>query len=134
VGCEPIDRFHEAFGTRKPVIAMKHLSALPGTPLRDAKRGVTAIVDAARADLDNPERSGVDAVMFGSGNDRPYELRVDTASTAAMAYSIGRPAAEIRRTFGVDVRWDPMTTMAKAAATGAVRAGDPHGALRFRHG
>lgn len=116
---EPIERFHEVFGTRKPVIAMVHLAALPGTPLHDAERGVAAIVDAARADLNHLQRAGVDAVMFGNENDRPYELEVDAASTAAMAYVIGRLAGEIRVPFGVDVLWDPMSTMAVAAATGA---------------
>ena len=28
--------------------------------------------------------------MFGNENDRPYEFDVDTASTATMAYVIGR--------------------------------------------
>jgi len=116
---QPIDRFHEVFGTRKPVIAMVHLAALPGTPLYDAERGIAAIVEAARADLVNLQRAGADAVMFGNENDRPYELQVDPASTAAMAYVIGRLADEIKRPFGVDVLWDPMSTMALAAATGA---------------
>lgn len=115
----PIDRFHEVFRTRKPVIAMVHLAALPGTPLHDAERGMAVIVEAARADLTHLQGAGVDAVMFGNENDRPYELRVDTASTAAMAYVIGRLAGEIRCPFGVDVLWDPLSTMALAAATGA---------------
>lgn len=80
---------------------------------------MAAIVDAARADLTHLQRAGVDAVMFGNEHDRPYELRVDTASTAAMAYVIGRLACEIRCPFGVDVLWDPQSTLALAAATGA---------------
>ncbi|MFP5479322.1 MAG: BtpA/SgcQ family protein [Alphaproteobacteria bacterium] len=112
-------RFEQVFGRRKPVIAMVHLGAMPGTPLHDAAGGVQAILDGARADLDALQAAGVDAVMFGNENDRPYELKVDTASTATMAYVIGRLRDRITVPFGVNVLWDPMATMALAAATGA---------------
>lgn len=113
------DRFRRVFGERKPVIAMVHLGALPGTPLYDAEGGVEAIVEGARKDLKALQSAGFDAVMFGNENDRPYELKVDAASSATMAYVIGRLAAEIRGPFGVNVLWDPMATLAVAAATRA---------------
>jgi hypothetical protein len=112
-------RFRMVFGPGKPVIAMVHLGALPGAPLHDAAGGVGKIVADARADLLALQAAGVDAVMFGNENDRPYELRVDTASTATMAYVIGRLRDTITVPFGVNVLWDPMATMALAAATGA---------------
>ncbi|WP_038043953.1 BtpA/SgcQ family protein [Thermus tengchongensis] len=111
-----MERFEALFG-HKPVIAMVHLRALPGTPLYDGD--LEGIVEAARQDLLALQAAGVDAVMFGNENDRPYELQVDPASTATMAYVIGRLKGEIRVPFGVDVLWDPMATMALAAATGA---------------
>jgi hypothetical protein len=114
--------FRRVFGGVKPVIAMVHLGALPGAPLHDAKGGVEAIIEDARKDLAALQAAGVDAVMFGNENDRPYELAVDTASTATMAYVIGRLRNEIRVPFGVNVLWDPMATMALAAATDAVFA------------
>ena len=67
--------FARVFGPGKPVIAMVHLGALPGTPLYDADAGVEGIIEDARADLDALQAAGVDAVMFGNENDRPYELR-----------------------------------------------------------
>ena len=112
-------RFEKVFGRQKPVIAMVHLGALPGTPLHDAKGGVEAILSGAAADLSALQAAGVDAVMFGNENDRPYELKVDPASTATMAYVIGRLRDRITVPFGVNVLWDPMATMALAAATGA---------------
>ncbi|MGL5010438.1 MAG: BtpA/SgcQ family protein, partial [Paracoccaceae bacterium] len=112
-------RFQAVFGGGKPVIAMVHLGAMPGTPLYDADRGVAGIVAGARADLQALQAAGVDAVMFGNENDRPYELRVDTAATATMACVIGQLRSEIRVPFGVNVLWDPMATMALCAATGA---------------
>lgn len=112
-------RFETVFGRGKPVIAMVHLGALPGTPLHDAGRGVDGIIADARDDLRALQAAGVDAVMFGNENDRPYELKVDTASTATMAYVIGRLRDEITVPFGVNVLWDPMASVALAAATGA---------------
>lgn len=116
-------RFDAVFGAgAKPVIAMLHLSALPGAPLYDAAAGIDGIVAAAAADLDALQAAGVDAIMVGNENDRPYELEVGTASTAAMAHVIGRLRDRIHTPLGVNVLWDPKATVAVAAATGAVFA------------
>jgi membrane complex biogenesis BtpA family protein len=112
-------RFATTFGTARPVIAMVHLGALPGSPLHDAEAGLEGLVEGARADLAALQAAGFDAVMFGNENDRPYEFEVDRASTATMAYVIGRLRGEIAVPFGVNVLWDPMSTVALAAATGA---------------
>lgn len=112
-------KFRTLFGGKKPVIAMVHLNPMPGTPLYDAEAGVEGIVRAARRELAALQEADVDAVMFGNENDRPYELEVDTASTATMAYVIGCLRPEIKKPFGVNVLWDPMSTVALAAATGA---------------
>ena len=111
--------YRRVFGDAKPAIAMVHLGALPGTPLYDAEKGIDGIIADARADLQALQESGFDAVMFGNENDRPYELQVDTASTAAMAAVIGALRNEITVPFGVNVLWDPMASMALAAATDA---------------
>jgi membrane complex biogenesis BtpA family protein len=145
-----MSRFEKVFGAgKKPVIAMVHLGALPGTPLHDAAGGVEAILAGAAADLAALQAAGVDAVMFGNENDRPYELKVDTASTATMAYVIGRLRDRITVPFGVNVLWDPMASVALAAATGAaflreiftgtyasdmgIWAPDAGGAQRYQH-
>src|SRR5260221_1539808 len=111
--------FKRVFGDKKPVIAMVHLLALPGTPLYDEEGGVERIVEGARKDLRALLAAGVDAVMFGNENDRPYELNVDMASTATMAYVIGQVRSMIHVPFGVNVLWDPISSVALAAATGA---------------
>jgi membrane complex biogenesis BtpA family protein len=111
--------FARVFGDGKPIIAMVHLGALPGTPLYDANAGIAGLIEGARKDLAALQAVGFDAVMFGNENDRPYELNVDTASTATMAYVIGALRAEIKVPFGVNVLWDPMSSIALAAATGA---------------
>ena len=111
------DKFKAIFGGTKPVIGMVHLGALPGSPLNT--QSPDDIVDAARKDLLALQAAGFDAVMFGNENDRPYEFAVDTASTATMGYVIGRLRPEISVPFGVNVLWDPMSSIALAAATGA---------------
>ena len=112
-------KFKAVFGHKKPIIAMVHFGALPGSPLYDAKAGIDSIVAGIRKDLHALQDAGVDAVMFGNENDRPYEFKVDTASTATMAYAIGMIKNEINVPFGVNVLWDPMSSMALATATGA---------------
>lgn len=114
-----MQKFHAVFGDTKPVIAMVHLGALPGAPLYDADAGLDGLVAGALADLDALQTAGVDAIMFGNENDRPYEFDVDRASTATMAYVIGRLRDRITVPFGVNVLWDPQSTIALAAATGA---------------
>lgn len=145
-----MDRFAEVFGTAKPVIAMVHLGALPGSPLYDAQGGLEKLLDDARKDLHALQAAGFDALMFGNENDRPYAFNVDTASTATMAAIIGALKQDITLPFGVNVLWDPMATVALAAATGAsfcreiftgtyasdmgVWAPDAGKALRYRDG
>lgn len=114
-----IGNFRRVFGDIRPVIGMVYLGALPGAPLHDAGAGLDGLVAGARTDLEAYQAAGFDALMFGNENDRPYEFSVDVASTAAMAFAIGRLKNEISVPFGVDLLWDPMSTVALAAATGA---------------
>ena len=111
--------FKNVFGEIKPVIGMVHLGALPGSPLHDAGAGLAGLLANARADLLALQTAGFDAVMFGNENDRPYEFNVDTASTATMAFIIGQLRDQITVPFGVNVLWDPQSSIALAAATGA---------------
>jgi membrane complex biogenesis BtpA family protein len=111
--------YSRVFGQVKPVIAMVHLGASPGAPLFDSDCGIEGVVASAGKDLQALQAAGFDAVMFGNENDRPYELKADVASAATMAYVVGRLRAEITTPFGVNVLWDPISTLAVAAATGA---------------
>ncbi len=108
--------FRRVFGDTKPIIGMVHIGALPGAPLFAPSLDLLA---AARADLHALQDAGFDAVMFGNENDRPYEFQVDPASTATMAVLIGQLKSEITVPFGVNVLWDPMSTIALGVATGA---------------
>ena len=116
------DNFGRVFRGAKPVIAMVHFGALPGAPLYDEEAGIAGLLAGCAADLEALQAAGVDAVMFGNENDRPYEFKVDTATTATMAFVIGQLRPRITVPFGVNVLWDPMASMALAAATGAAFA------------
>ena len=58
--------------TAKPVIGMVHIGALPGSPLYDPAGGMGRLIDGVLADLLALQEDGIDAVMFGNENDRPY--------------------------------------------------------------
>ena len=113
------DKFYKLFGTEKPIIAMVHLGALPGSPLYNKESGITGLIKEAKKDLEALQTAKFDAIMFGNENDRPYQLNVDTASTAAAAYIIGELKRDIKIPFGVDMLWDPMATIALGTATKA---------------
>lgn len=106
-------------GKQKTIIGMVHLGALPGTPLYDADGGMAKIIDGVRADLAALQDGGIDAVMFGNENDRPYKLKAPTASVAAMSAVIAAVKPEITVPFGVNYLWDPVASVEIAVASGA---------------
>lgn len=102
----------------KPLIAMAHVPALPGTPLYDAERGVDGLIETVRRDVSVLRDAGFDAILFCNENDRPYELHAGPESAAVMT----RVVTECKPSdlpFGVDFLWDPRIALATAVATGA---------------
>ena len=91
----------------------------PGAPLHDSAAGINGLIKATRSDFAVHCSSGFDAVMPGNENDRPCILDVDVASTATMAYVMGRFRREVSVPFGVNVFQDSIAGVALAAATGA---------------
>jgi membrane complex biogenesis BtpA family protein len=114
-----MSRYNDLFpGIRKPVIAMAHVSPLPGTPLYDEGRGIDGMVETLRADLRVLLDAGVDAVMFCNEGDRPYTFQAGYDGVAVMT----RIVTELRpadRPFGVDFLWDARAALAMGVATGA---------------
>lgn len=109
---------HTLFATGKPVIAMAHLPALPGTPRHQPGRTLSQMIDLVGADVDKLLAAGVDAVMFCNEDDRPYTFNAPIEAISAMT----RIITELRpkdRPFGVDYLWDPLAALAVAAATDA---------------
>jgi hypothetical protein len=108
----------EMFGVSKPIIAMAHLPALPGTPLYSEKSGVQGIVDSVAKDLKVLLGEGVHGIMFCNEGDRPYALRADFEAVAVMTAVVTQLAPR-DRPFGVDFLWDAKAPIAIAKATGA---------------
>ena len=108
------------FGSKKKVIiAMAHIGAMPGSPLYDEKGGMQKLIDGVAADIEKLQAGGVDAIMFGNENDRPYLLKGTPESTAAMTAVVAALKPMIKVPFGVNYLWDPTASVAIAAATGA---------------
>jgi hypothetical protein len=103
----------------KTVIAMVHIGALPGSPLFDAKGGLAKLIDGAAADIERLQAGGVDAVMFGNENDRPYVFKAPPEGVAAMTAVVQASTPALKIPFGVNYLWDPVASVAIGAATGA---------------
>lgn len=134
---------------RKAVVAMAHIGALPGTPLYDADGGMQRLIDDVHADIEKLQAGGVDAIMFGNENDRPYVFKAAPEGVAAMTAIIQAIKPSLKVPFGVNYLWDPVGSVAIGAVTGAnfvreiftgvfasdmgVWAPDCAGAARLRH-
>jgi membrane complex biogenesis BtpA family protein len=106
------------FGVDKPVIAMAHLPALPGTPRYDPKSGLDGILTRVESDVRHLLAGGVDAILFCNEDDRPYTFHAGFEAVAVMTSVITQLRPK-DRPFGVDFLWDPMAPLAIAKATGA---------------
>jgi uncharacterized protein len=110
----------EFFGSKKKaVIAMAHIGALPGSPLYDADGGVPKLIDGVLADVEKLQAGGVDAIMFGNENDRPYVFKASPQTIAAMAAVVQAVKPVLKVPFGVNYLWDPTASVAIGAVTGA---------------
>lgn len=113
------ERFRKIFpDIDKPLIAMAHLPALPGTPLYERAEGVAGLVRHVRDEVAALVDAGFDAVMFCNENDRPYALKADLVSSAVMARVVAE-CAPTEIPFGVDFLWDPECALAAAVAADA---------------
>src|SRR5271154_7624040 len=103
----------------KVVIAMAHIGALPGSPLYDAAGGVNKLIEGVLKDIDALQTGGVDAVMFGNENDRPYVLKAPPEGVAGMTAVVQAVKPHLKVPFGVNYLWDPLASVAISCATGA---------------
>ncbi|MPT23922.1 MAG: BtpA/SgcQ family protein [Starkeya sp.] len=110
----------ECFGAKKKVvIAMAHIGALPGAPLYDADGGLDKLIEGVLADVEKLQAGGVDAIMFGNENDRPYVFKGSPESIAAMTAIVQAIKPSLKVPFGVNYLWDPLASVAIGAVTGA---------------
>jgi uncharacterized protein len=108
------------FGAKKKaVIAMAHIGALPGAPLYDAAGGAAKLIEDVARDVEKLQQGGVDAIMFGNENDRPYLTKAATEGVAAMTAVVAAIKPMLKVPFGVNYLWDPAASVSIAVATGA---------------
>lgn len=110
---------NDVFDAPKPIIAMLHLTALPGDPGYDTNGGVRAIVDRAREELDALQTGGVDGVMISNEFSLPYLTETEPITAITMARVIGELLPDLKIPYGVNVLWDAKASIDLAVATGA---------------
>jgi membrane complex biogenesis BtpA family protein len=112
-------KFYVPAGRHKTVIAMAHIGALPGSPLYDPDGGMERLINDVLLDVEKLQTGGVDAIMFGNENDRPYLLKATPESIAAMTAVVSAVRPSLRVPFGVNYLWDPVASVAIGVATDA---------------
>ena len=70
-------------------------------------------------DIERLQEGGVDAIMFGNENDRPYVFKAPVEAVAAFARIIEAVKPALRVPFGVNYLWDPEASVALGAILGA---------------
>lgn len=109
----------DVFAVPKPVIAMLHLSALPGDPGYDTAAGIHAIVDRAKSELDALQSGGVDGVMISNEFSLPYLTKTEPITAICMARIVTELLSDMTVPYGVNVLWDGRASIDLAMATGA---------------
>ena len=119
----------------KVVIAMAHIGALPGTPLYDADGGVDKLIEGVLRDIENLQAGGVDAIMFGNENDRPYLFKAPPEGVAAMTAVVAAVKAASQGPVRRQLSLGPARQRRhRRGDRRELRPRDLHRPLRLRHG
>ena len=87
------------------------------------------------ADVEKLQAGGVDAIMFGNENDRPYVFAAPPEGVAAMTAVVQAVKPALKVPFGVNYLWDPKASVAIGCGDRRqIRARDLHRRLCLRHG
>jgi membrane complex biogenesis BtpA family protein len=111
-------------GIHKPIIAMIHVQALPGTPAYSGKSN--AILETALKEAELYKKAGVDILMIENMHDRPYLKRKVGPEITAMMTVIGQAIKrETQMPCGVQILAganEEALAVAKAASLDFIRA------------
>ncbi len=111
--------FTDLFGSKKPLIGVLHLLALPGSPLYDG--AMQKVYDQALSELEIFKRNSIDSVIVENFRDVPYYPgRVPAETVAALAGVSREVVRAAAMPVGINVlRSDGEAAIAIAAASGA---------------
>lgn len=119
-----LERFHALFGSRRPVIGMVHLDALPGAPRFSGSLG--AVIEKALADVAALCGGPVDGLMVENFHDAPfYPEAVEPETIASMTLAAAEVARRAEgRPVGINVlrnSWKAALAIAHAVGGSFVR-------------
>ncbi len=107
-------------GQEKPIVAMVHFPANPGSPLFDREGGIEKLYNSVFNDAKALLENGVKTVMFCNEGDRPYMTKVGFETPTTMAAVVSRVISDLNiEIFGTDILYDPKAALALGKATGA---------------
>lgn len=107
------------FNTKKPIIGLLHLKALPGDPFYEERGGMRAVIEQAEADLEALQGGGVDGILMTNEFSLPYEKKVSAVTLAAMGRVAGTLEHKLTVPFGAEAIYDDEATIHLCAAVEA---------------
>ncbi len=108
----------QLFNTRKPLIGMVHVEALPGTPR--AKYDMATIIDRALSEARMLEQAGFHAIMIENMHDTPY---ITPPAGPEIVASMSVVAKHIRTNINLPLGIQVLASANKAALAVALAAG-----------
>ncbi len=112
------NKFQRIFPNAKPIIAMIHVQALPGTPSSEYK--IDKIVEKALMEARLYKRAGVDAIAMENMHDTPY-LKRDVGHEISTAMAV--VAYEVKKEIQIPCGLQILAGANKAAIAAAHSAG-----------
>lgn len=109
----------DMFGTKKPIIGLLHLKALPGDPFYGNDDTMGQVIERAKEDLLALQEGQVDGILITNEFSLPYEKHVSTVTIAAMSRVVGALHGMFTVPYGVEVIYDCEATIEACAATDA---------------
>jgi membrane complex biogenesis BtpA family protein len=113
-----IEKFQTVLGAEKPLIAMVHVQALPGTPGHVGS--MQYVIDAALRDAALLKQGGVDAILLENMHDVPY-LRREVGPEVVSAMTV--VAYLVKKAFGLPTGIQILAGANQAAMAVALAAG-----------
>jgi hypothetical protein len=109
----------DVIGVEKVVIASLYLPPLPGSPDFEAGSSLKEMVATTRQEVMTLQEGGMDAIVFGNQQDRPWKVGTGPETAALMTRTILEATRGLSIPFGITVFWDDLAAIAVAKATGA---------------